>query len=111
MGHLQTVLISENHEEPSSEFVARHLDLPYSIRDSWYSLISTYCSKIIGYWWPQIIPQPMSFSASAWEGVPSLPIGEVGLSPDDIYQSLKEFGFKEKRVRSCHKVLMARPTQ
>jgi hypothetical protein len=71
--------------------------LPYDYNFNWNKQHSYYCSKLVA----KLIQgfdfklKKMSFSTSYWgfkRG--DLPIGALGISPDDVYQQLKQKKFK-----------------
>lgn len=67
--------------------IEKVLGLPYDSNFVWDDPSSTYCSKLVG----KLLgldPEPMDFTTPYWEGREPLPQGELGLSPDDLYQRL-----------------------
>jgi len=84
IGALTQVSLPE-YPELTSDMLKTYLHKPYGSEFSW-SDETYYCSKLVG----KILgmnPEPMSFDAEVWKKTNLR--GDVGLSPDDIYQKIR----------------------
>ena len=63
------------------------LGLPYDDQYSWEDPGKTYCSKLVGKLL-KLRPRPMKFEGKFWENRKNLPVGKLGLSPDEVYHQL-----------------------
>jgi hypothetical protein len=80
-----TIVSLPEYSELTSDKLKTYINKPYGTGFSW-SDDTYYCSKLVG----KILgmsPEPMSFNAVVWKS--SKHIGDVGLSPDDIYRKIK----------------------
>lgn len=89
------VLQNPRYPEPSLEFVQGEFRKEFDVLASWKDQGRTYCSKLVGMFFG-IPPQKMSFASKDWQNIVT-PKGQLGLSPDDVYEHLlAKKGFKPK---------------
>lgn len=104
-GDIEMILTHPQIKEPSLEFVDSVVGLPFNMFAQWDCSDSTYCSKFIGKFF-SLKPLPMSFKSPDWQGIENLPRGQLGLSPDDVYQLLLDRGFAP--IKKCQAYLGAK---
>ena len=92
LGTHYTFLSHPQLQEPSPEFVHSVLGMKFNMFAHWQDASATYCSKFIGKYF-SLIPAPMTFASPDWQGIKDLPIGQLGMSPDDIFRQLLNRGF------------------
>lgn len=89
------ILENPNAKAVSLMDVHRYLGLPFDFFYRWNDERTSYCSKLVA----QILgipPKPMSFSSEHWGQAFGIERGEVGLSPDDLFDALLERGYRFK---------------
>lgn len=86
------ILIDERLPDLTAVEIARFIGLPYDFKFRWEDTYGSYCSKLIAKLLG-VLPEPMKFDGSYWNGIKDLPRGEPGISPDGLYRQLKLRGF------------------
>lgn len=88
-----------------------YLGLPFDYSYNWEDPNSSYCSKFIALLLG-VEPQPMTFKSEIWKRSAYKPRGELGLSPDELFNKLKRKGFYpvspyklNKKSLSCKRLL------
>jgi hypothetical protein len=95
-GHRIVRLVNKAISDPSSEQVYRWLGKGFDHSYSWGNHDSTYCSRLVANLLG-IGPLPMQFAAERWQVIPQKPVGELGLSPDDLFRILRSSGYSENK--------------
>lgn len=90
LGVIREIVALPDRAEPSEAEVAKYLGKPFDSALSWsddaiYS--SELVAKLLG-----IKPMPMAFEAAIWPARFRLMRGQLGISPDDIFQILRKSG-------------------
>lgn len=98
------LLENPNYPEPSEEFVSQALKMKFNIFAPWYSQTETYCSKLTGQAL-NVPPSKMYFQSNDWKKVKGKkPIGQLGLSPNDVYwYARRNLGFKKVKPEEVSK--------
>lgn len=89
--------------DPKLDQFVYWLGKPFDMTYSWRNPKATYCTRLVAELL-NVPPQPMQFASDHWRLASVKPIGEPGLSPDDLFRILKQRGFKES-ARSCEDFL------
>lgn len=86
-----------NHEvpEPRREQIYYWLGKGFDFSYRWNCTDATYCSRLVADLL-DVSPLPMFFEADHWRNVEGKPIGELGVSPDDLFQILLAAGYAEQ---------------
>jgi len=91
-----TTLLHAQDLEVSETWLQEFLGKPYDSTYTWGD-DKMYCSELIAKLL-HIPPVPMKFDGEYWEGRNSLPWGELGASPDYVFQYLSSTqGWRERR--------------
>lgn len=85
-----------NHEEITETELATYLDKPFDSNFSWESE-AYYCSKLVAKIL-KIVPKPMTFSAAGWPEAFKSKAGQLGISPDEIYQEIASESFRRQSI-------------
>ena len=88
IGVPSVVLANQALPDFEIERVRALIGLPYDRHFRWDDRESSYCAKLVGQLLA-IAPSPMRFRAPGWRGIRGLPMGEPGLSPDEVYEVLR----------------------
>ena len=104
-GMIGEVLVDPKASPITFEQIKKLLELPYDPSYAWNNSQSTYCAKLVGLLLG-VKPLPMSFSSERWKDTELLPVGELGLSPDDIYDALVNRGYRSNMGSLCKRVLL-----
>lgn len=91
------ILVDENEPDLTPMEVASVIGRPYDFKFRWEDTYGTYCSKLVGKLL-LVPPSPMRFDGSYWKGIPKLPVGAPGISPDGLYKVLKMRGYRSQKV-------------
>lgn len=96
IGARAVILTDEFGPAVSVERANKFLDLPFDFKYVWEDTLTSYCAKLIAQAanFLRLRPSPMTFSGSFWQGREPRQRG-LGISPDDIFQQLKERGFAQ----------------
>ncbi len=105
-GHKFYYLHNEAVPEPSKEWLAKWVGKPFDFFFRWGNPTATYCTRLIAEFFG-IRPHPMQFKADHWAEKYGLARGELGLSPDDLYNELIERDFVP--FSRCEEFLEAAP--
>lgn len=94
-GHRIIRLVNHTIPDPKPEMVATWLGKPFDRTYSWYNPEATYCTRLVADLLG-ISPQPMTFASRHWKNSSMIPVGQLGLSPDDLFWILRTRGFSIK---------------
>lgn len=92
-GDRVTYLRNDSIETPSLWRVNHWLGKPFDTAYRWGVSTSTYCTRIVAELL-HIPPKPMQFKSDVWQRFGEAPVGQLGLSPDELYEELLARGFK-----------------
>lgn len=101
-GTAAEILVHPELNEPKPELVREVLGKPYSLHAPWEDRSAFGCSKFAGHLFRflGVKPSIMRFEAAYWKQKQfrnlKLPVGQLGLSPDDLYGELRGKGFSSK---------------
>ena len=94
-GYDVVVLTNVQWPDPSEAEVRAWLGKPFDHSYRWDNPDATYCSRLVADLL-HVLPKPMTFAAPAWDSVRhAMPVGQPGVSPADIWDTLIARGFRE----------------
>lgn len=100
IGQLTTIIVVNDHAEPSDDFVRSIVGTPYERNFSWSSPYF-YCSKLVAIFLG-LKPIPMEFNPQVWGPSYARLNGQPGISPDEVFTQLTRRGYQViKNNRSC----------
>jgi hypothetical protein len=91
-GIVRVILRNPSVPDPTAAQVERWLGKAFDYSFSWNHALATYCTRLVA----EILginPKPMSFMSGHWQYSRHKPIGQVGLSPDDLFAELLDRGY------------------
>lgn len=103
IGTIKMIITIQGLDSLKDTQVEKFLGKPYDAEFSW-SDEKIYCSELIGKLL-NIDPQPMTFETEIWPKHTQSLRGQLGLSPDDIFQFLKKNGYQVQSIGGkCSKI-------
>ncbi len=93
-------LIQKKLADLRLENLSRYIGMPFDSDMDWQREDRMYCSKLIAKIL-QIAPTPMSFSDPRWPKHLQARVGAVGISPDEVFQSLQSLGYVAEPRSVC----------
>jgi len=98
------IVILQNPRIPDPPFQAfdSWVGKPFDFKYIWNNPLATYCTRLVAELL-RVEPSVMTFDASAWKLHRYRAVGELGLSPDDLFEVLLERGFQP--VDKCEQLL------
>ncbi|MBX3022863.1 MAG: hypothetical protein KF799_14405 [Bdellovibrionales bacterium] len=102
-GNNVVYLENDQYESPTQWSVQTWMGKPFDTAYRWGVVNATYCTRLVAELL-HIPPRPMQFRSEVWDRMSSAPRGELGLSPDELYEELIKRGFKP--VKTCARALI-----
>ncbi len=87
-------------QDPDRHSVSLWVGKPFDFTYSWSNSLATYCTRLVAeVLGLPISPRPMSFVSPLWQKHLHRPIGEPGLSPDELFEELlNNFDFELEAI-------------
>jgi hypothetical protein len=90
------ILVNNSWASPTWHQAYPWLGKPFDMQYRWNCLDATYCSRLVA----ELLgvpPRPMEFKSEIWARHTHRAVGELGLSPDELYKDLLLRGFRPRK--------------